>query len=163
MPKTYEPIASVTFTTATATYSFSTIPNTYTDLILIGSIVVDGNAGGLGIRFNNDTGTNYSTTLLFGNGSTAGSNRYSNSTMIYAYDSTALNQTASAIVHFQNYANTTTYKTTLNRWNSSTTGDRVHANAGLWRSTAAISTINLLSNNSWATGTIFTLYGIKAA
>jgi hypothetical protein len=63
-----------------------------------------------------------------------------------------------------NYANTTTYKTVLAR--SNVTDFRVAAIVGLWRSTSAINTIQLRSDNSsynFTTGSTFTLYGISAA
>ena len=61
-----------------------------------------------------------------------------------------------------NYANTTTYKTNISRSNNASTG--VDAIATLWRNTAAITSVKVYpASGNMATGTIATLYGIKAA
>jgi len=65
-----------------------------------------------------------------------------------------------------NYSNTTTYKTLLTRANQASNG--VDACVGLWRSTAAINAVSIATtayggSSSVQTGSIFTLYGIKAA
>ena len=67
------------------------------------------------------------------------------------------------IGQIQNYSNTTTYKTWLSR--SNIPADFVGALVGLWRSTSAITTIQFLTTtaDTFAIGTTFTLYGIKAA
>jgi hypothetical protein len=61
-----------------------------------------------------------------------------------------------------NYANTTTFKTHISRSNNSS--NFVMATVGLWRSTAAITSITLLTNtaDTFSVGSTFTLYGIKA-
>ena len=65
-------------------------------------------------------------------------------------------------IQIMNYSNTTTYKTALSRSNNANTG--TDAIVGLWRSTAAINSIVvLISGNQFATGSTFTLYGIKSA
>ena len=59
-----------------------------------------------------------------------------------------------------NYANTTTYKTVLTR--ASSNGDIVMANVSTWRSTSAITSL-VYAGATFNSGTVFTLYGIKAA
>ena len=68
---TYESISSVTLTSNSTTVTFGSIPQTYTDLVLV--IVAKITSGGLDmfIRFNSDTGSNYSYTQLYGNGTSA--------------------------------------------------------------------------------------------
>jgi hypothetical protein len=67
-----------------------------------------------------------------------------------------------SIFNILDYANTTTYKTVINRANNAATG--VDATVSLWRSTAAINSINISSStSSFATGSTFSLFGIKAA
>jgi hypothetical protein len=164
MPKTYEPIATTTLSTATASVTFSTIPGTYTDLVLVASITGVSVATDPWIRINSDTGSNYSWTWLAGNGSTAYSERGSNnSKLYYSAISTIQNNVQNVIWNFNNYSNTTTYKTVL--WRESDAGTETAATVGLWRSTSAITAIeiSLDSSRTYSTGSMFTLYGIKAA
>lgn len=165
--RTYTPIATTTLTTSAANVTFSSIPGTYTDLVLVGNML--GGTGGTSdftvlMQVNSDTGSNYSTTRLIGDGSSATSIRNSNQT--YArintsgYLSTTVPQTN--IIHFQNYSNTTTFKTVLSR--SSQADNVALAGVNLWRSTAAISTIYIyLDSGTFGFGSTFTLYGITAA
>lgn len=159
MATTYEPIATTTVGTATDTVTFSSISGSYTDLI----IVFNGTAAAsttAGLRFNSDTGSNYSHTYILGDGSTAFSSRGSNTTfMNQFYPNTTI---GTVIFNIQNYSNTTTYKTVLTR--VSNTGNYAGALVGLWRSTSAITSVTLFGNGTnFATGSTFTLYGIKAA
>lgn len=168
MAKTYEPIQTQTLGSDTATVTFSSIPQTYTDLILVSQTrsTRAGNAGDGGrIRFNSDTGTNYSTTTLEGNGSVAESTRFSTQSFILVRIPAAT-ATASvlspSIAQIMNYSNATTYKTALIRLTS--VSESVGLNAGLWRNTAAITSIDFSANTgNLVSGSTFTLYGIKAA
>jgi len=163
MAQTYTPIASQTLGSSAASVTFSSIPSTYTDLVLVVTPIYVTSGSDVDIQFNNDTGTNYSRTQLGGNGSSAVSVRESsaskfrltysaNVTTTYAYN---------AIVNFMNYSNTSTYKTALSRGNNASNG--VEAEVGLWSSTAAITTIKVASSGTFNTGSTFTLFGIKAA
>lgn len=158
MATTYQPIATYTIPSSTSSYTFSSIPATYTDLRLIVAGTLT-SLEDIGIQLNSDTGSNYSYTNLYGNGSSAGSQRQSNMTVMYvgALDG---NQSVS-IFDFMNYSNASTYKTVLNR--TSAAAWWVVAKVGLWRSTAAINSIKVMPVNNFATGTTLTLYGIKAA
>lgn len=161
---TYTPISTQTLGSPQTSVTFNSFSG-YTDLVLVAnSIVSSGTGNDIAIRFNGDTGTNYSNTYLLGTGSSAISGRGSNFT--YA-DSGFLSANSGApntrIVQIQNYANTTTYKTLLTRA-SSENGVNVAAYVNMWRSTAAITSMTIYSAGAltYATGSIFTLYGIKA-
>jgi len=164
MPTTYEPIATTTLGSAAASVTFSSIPGTYTDLVLVfAGQNTTNNTNYLFLRFNGDSGSNYSGTSMRGNGSAAQSARYTNATEMYnSYGSPLNNEQQNSILQIQNYSNTTTNKTVLFRTN--TAGSEVNAGVGLWRSTAAITSVLVqISANNFAAGSTITLYGIKAA
>jgi hypothetical protein len=162
---TYVAIAEQTLGSAAATVTFSSIPGTYTDLVLVGSMI--GNAGNdCHIRVNGDSGTNYSNTLLFATGGTITSSRTTNSTLIYGnVTSTDTGEVNTMLVSFNNYSNTTINKTVLVRYNSATSGKYVTASVALWRNTSAINSITVTTAGSgnFGIGTSISLYGIKAA
>jgi hypothetical protein len=165
---TYDKIAAYTVPSAAASYTFTSITGTYTDLVLVVSAAASSFGNDLAIRVGNgsvDSGSNYSNTILTGNGSSAQSVRNSNQTSAftgyYAGPTTTLGNT-NQIIHFMNYSNTTTYKTILSRSNAA--GGGVDANVNLWRSTVAINTIEVrIVSNNLVTNSTLTLYGIKAA
>jgi hypothetical protein len=71
---------------------------------------------------------------------------------------------ATTVTNIQNYSNATTYKTVLSRGGGANTGNLVIAYVGTWRSTAAITTIDLINDSgNFAAGSTFSLYGITAA
>ena len=161
---TYTPIATTTIGASTASYTFSSIPSTYTDLVLVtmgGSQVGDI----LAVQFNGDTGTSYSETLVYGTGSSALSSRTTSNNWISLLGKSvgnSGNNYDNSVMSIMNYANTTTYKTVLSRQNIPAYG--VVADVGLWRNTAAINAIKIItSTGNIVSGTTFTLYGIAAA
>jgi hypothetical protein len=155
---TYEAIATQTLGSAAASVTFSSIPGTYTDLVLVvGAINTTG--GTVYVNFNDDTATNYSNTFIYGDGSTAGSVRHSN--VAYGRIGYNANDTGVIIAQFMNYSNTTTFKTLLSR--SNRPSYEVDAFVTLWRSTSAINKILVTGENNFNSGTTLSLYGIKAA
>jgi hypothetical protein len=161
---TYTPIATQTLGSAAASVTFSSIPQGYTDLVLVCNIAQSSGNNSLRYRFNGDTGSNYSDTYLYGNGTSAGSGRDTSQTSgtIYVTGSTTIE--ANYIVQFMNYSNATTYKTVLGRSNRASS--EVAADVGLWRSTSAINSISLamggsFPTNNFASGSTFSLYGIQ--
>jgi len=166
MPSTYEPIATNTLGSAAATVTFSSIPSTYTDLVLVISARMSGGGGASAIQaqFNSDTASNYSFTLMTGDGSSADSSRASSQTqMAVGLATDTAGQWSSNIIQVMNYSNTTTNKTVLAR--AGIAGDRTRAIVNLWRSTSAITSILIINNGSvnFVAGSTFTLYGIKNA
>lgn len=161
---TYTPIATNTVSSSgsVSSYTFSSIPSTYTDLVLIVNAAASPGPE-FWIQFNSDTGTNYSNTILSGNGTAASSTRNSSINHIRLNDGLTANIWTNQIVSINNYSNTTTYKTTIGRSNS--TSDATQAIVGLWRSTSAINSITILFDraSTFNAGSTFTLYGITAA
>ena len=169
MAATYTPIASITLGATAASVTFSSIPSTYTDLIVTGQII-GAAQDNLVLRFNSDTGSNYSHTTLWSNGSTVASLRRTNATYSYIIGEgllpTAANTFASISININNYANTTTNKTLLARsGTNNATYPEISLLTGLWRSTAAITSVSLItpSGSYLATGSTFNLYGILGA
>jgi hypothetical protein len=160
MTATYEPISTQTLGTATASVTFSTIPATYTDLVLVFNGTSASNQT-MELRFNGDTATNYSATRLYGDGTSAVSDRSSTSDVMLVgnlYTTQTVN-----LIQVMNYANATTFKTVLCRSNNA--GAQVSARVGLWRKTPeAITTILVRpgAGANFSIGCTFTLYGIKA-
>lgn len=158
---TYTPIATYTASGSQSVITFSSVPQTYTDLIIVSSVIwtTDGYINAM--RFNSDSGNNYSYTRITGDGSTAASSQLSN--INYAFGGWTGVAPATNIIQIMNYSNSTTYKTSLVRTN--VVGDRVVAYVNLWRNTAAITNITLTHETSqnYTAGSTFTLYGITAA
>lgn len=156
----YEVISTQTLGSAVATVTFSSIPQTYTDLVLVFNGTDSSGTNAFRVQLNGDTATNYSGTDLDGDGTSATSSRFTSIDYIRGGGISTTNGTA--ILQFQNYSNTTTYKTVLGRYGTPASSSDTWVN--LWRSTSAISSILILINAvNYAAGSTFTLYGIKAA
>jgi hypothetical protein len=158
---TYTPIQTATLGSAQSDYTFSSIPSTYTDLVIvINGAASSGSTNTIKVNYNGDTTSGlYSYTRLLGDGSSPSSARASNSNFTGAGDTGS--DRAVFIINIQNYSNSTTFKTHISRSNSQ---NFVSAYVGLWRNTAAITSVTLAINTlQWATGTTFSLYGIAAA
>ena len=171
MAVTYKPIATTTLGSTQTSVTFSSISGSYTDIVLISNITPSNtDAPGLLCELNSDNGSNYSGTYLYGDGSSAGSNRISNQTSLTLARQFGLGDATTGrpnfITQFQNYSNSTTYKSMLSRNNtpSGTSYKGVEASVGLWRSTSAITSIKIFVNaGGFASGSTFTLYGIASA
>lgn len=164
---TYEPIATTTVSGAAAEITFSSIPSTYTDLRLVVYAMVSGAASAdVLIRFNSDTGTNYSYTEMWGQGTSASSARGTSQSSIQITES-AFGTTYGGLVTVDllSYAGGTN-KTVLTTGSRDSNGSGyVVRGVGLWRNTTAINNIKIRTSydNKMGIGSTATLYGIKAA
>jgi hypothetical protein len=158
---TYSTIATTTLGSAQANVTFSSFSG-YTDLVLVFNGRSTSTGGwNLFLQFNGDTGTNYSNTGMAGDGSTAYSFRGSNNAAAGGFFVDGTNP-GTVIVNLMNYSNSSTNKTIIGRGNN--TGIGTDARVGLWRNTAAITSMLIYSNGgNWLAGSTFTLYGISAA
>jgi hypothetical protein len=160
MTATYDRIATTTASGSTSQFTFTSIPATYTDLVLV-IMAANASASNFEITFNSDTGSNYSRTQLSGNGTSASSARESSFTSYRTLSTPSGSSTyAIANLSIMNYSNTTTFKTLLDRGGYAS--DQTYAQVGLYRSTSAISSIRLLCGSNLSVNSTFTLYGIKA-
>lgn len=169
MPATYEPIATTTLSSAAASITFSSIAGTYTDLklVIVGASATEGR---LLLRFNSDSATNYSYTVIKGDGTTAASHRGTSQDYWRSYETVFPTTNAGlATVEIFSYAGSTNktllYTGAMDKNGSGT----ITSVVGLWRSTSAITSITCYSGNlttttyNFNTGTTATLYGILKA
>ena len=169
-----QPLGTVNVGTSNpSTIVFSNIPQTYTDLkILISSRSNFSQIYGSGeLQFNSDTsgsGTNYSITRFFGSGSSASSSNSSNSAGIASWDANGSSSTSNtfnnAEIYIPNYTSSN-YKQVIidDVIENNATGGYQILLAGLWRSTAAITSITINLANGPATFnqySVASLYGV---
>ena len=165
---TYEPIATTTVSSTTTGVTLSSIPSTYTDLLIVTNIITTAADRSVYLRVNGDTGSNYSYTSIYGEGTAAASGRSTSQTrskILGEFYGTSTTVPCNIRTSILSYAGSTN-KTFL----SSASGDKngtgeVGRFVGLWRSTSAINSITIDTGgaNDIASGTTITLYGIKAA
>ena len=165
MAITYEPIATTTLSSVATSFTFSSIPSTYTDLKVVIFAKSSGTSDyGLRAYINGDTGSNYSETSLQGYGSAVSqqlsNNTQMNITNVYGYS----NEGALATIDFLSYSGAT-YKTALvSIANDQNGSGAAELSAHLWRNTAAVNSLNFwAASNDFAAGTSATLYGILKA
>jgi len=164
---TYTPISTQTVSGSPSSVTFSSIPGTYTDLLVVTQTAFTAGTD-VYYRFNGDTASNYSDTILYGDGTSAGSTFASNATKgILDYYGNPITTLGASMMYWNilNYANTTTYKTSVSRSSRGSSGTDTIVN--LWRSTAAITSITLgggsALSQTWVNGSTITIYGIAAA
>lgn len=168
---TFIKIATVTVGSGmAANISFTSIPQTYTDLYIKISAKTNASSGTIWdspfIDFNGTT-TNQSTRFLYGNGSTTGSTtdtRQYGSVYGVTTSSSTANTFGNGEVYIPNYTSSN-YKSSsgdgVTENNAITSGLAFTAN--LWSNTAAITSITLTpsSGSTFLQYSIATLYGIK--
>lgn len=160
MATTYIPLYTTTLASAAPSVTISSIPAGYTDLVLVVNASLASGAASILMRYNGDSGTNYSGTRLIGNGSTATSERTTNANQNdIGYFNTSM---CNSVVSIQNYSNTTTNKTCLVRAN---TTEYVFGQVQMWRNTAAVTSISISNSSAvnFTVGSTFSLYGVTAA
>jgi hypothetical protein len=170
MASTYVLISSQVLGSSAASVTFSSIPSTYTDLVLNFSAKDDRSSvsDSFTLQFNTDTATNYSYTRLTGSGSAAASSNASSSAptiagVVVASTATA-NTFSSNEIYIPNYlvsANKPLSITSMNENNA--TAANMEAHAYLWRNTSAINQIVLkpFLGTNFVSGSSFYLYGVK--
>jgi hypothetical protein len=168
MPATYTLISSVTVGSGGAsTISFTSIPNTYTDLV----VKFSGNSSNQTprVNFNNSSSSIYSEKLFYGQGTSAASASNTNTTY---FDWVALcinngsNFFGNSEFYIPNYAgsnNKSVSSDSVTEVNS-TTGNNLYLDAGLWASNSAITSIQIFfAAGNFLQYTTAYLYGISNA
>lgn len=163
---TYVPIASTTISgNSTSTVTFSNLPQTYTDLVVIKHGTHTGNSNSV-MRFNGDTSTNYSQVYNYGNGTNtyvSGSDNNFSGLFIDYINTSGTPPTSMEQVNIMSYRNTAFYTSVIARRD-----DLMNATlllVGTWRNTAAITSITIFANDgaNFSDGLSINIYGIEAA
>ena len=166
----YNLISTQTLASTATNITFSSIPGTYTDLLLVFS-EASSRANAIeqvNINFNGVTTSTYTSKVIYGTGATA-SSEVLTTTFLYCYangGAQTANTFGSIQMYIPNYASTTLNKTAsidAVSENNASTGGWQNIVAGLWASTAAITSIALtpLNGPNWNVGCTASLYGIN--
>jgi hypothetical protein len=147
--------------------TFSSIAASWTDLRLVLTRNSGTTIGFSYIQFNGDTASNYSSTFIEGDGSSVYSSRQTSGSQ-NARTSGGINTATVGLIEIDIFSYTgSTNKTYLSSASADNNGSgQVTRFVGLWRNTAAITSISLFGNagtDSWTSGTTATLYGILKA
>jgi len=171
-PTAFESIATATGTGSSGTITFSSIPSTYTSLQLriLGKTTDSNGLVSIQFRFNGDTASNYAYHRLQGDGATASASGSASQTFIESVTGMAggfyADVFGAAIFDIHDYASTTKNKTTRMMLGTDRNGGGIiQLHSGLWMQTSAITSITVTQNGgaNWATGSVFSLYGIRGA
>lgn len=168
VPATYEPIETRTISTASAAVVFSSIPQTYTDLVVtVDSRFTESAGRWLGVRCNGDSNSNYYSIYFGGTGSSPFTAHFAD-TALRLGNGSASGARSNVIAHIADYTNTTNYKPSISR---ASTNEYTISYASSWRgasgSPQAITSLTFVCDdaggNLFLAGSTFTIYGIKAA
>jgi hypothetical protein len=167
----YDSLAAITVPSAGVTsVSFTNIPSTYKHLQIRWTAATnDGNFNALIIRYNTDTGANYSWHAVYGSGTGSGTVEYNTSdTNIRTIGTAGTAQSGiynAAIYDILDYSNTTKYKSCriLSGTDANGSGYAI-LSSGLWFNSTAISTVTIApitSGGLLTSNSQFALYGVK--
>jgi len=161
MAQTYEAITTQTLGSNQTTITLSSIPLTYTDLIIVAN-GASTSGGSMFARFNGDAGANYSFTYFYGDGSSVAGGRSLSQANGIGGSRNGIGTQGGGVMQINNYSNTSTYKVMFSRQFGH--NQIVWFSTGRWANTAAITSISFTdeSGGQFTTGFTITLYGIKA-
>jgi hypothetical protein len=169
MPSAITLISSVTVGSGgTATIDFTSIPATYTDLLLKFSTrdTVSQNSANIKITFNSSS-SGYSERLLLGTGTVTASNNQSTTFFNYMYGSAALDIASTfgnGEMYIPNYAGSNNKSTSVDTVSEdNNTLAYTALTAGLWSNSAAITSITIAAVTNFAQYSTAYLYGISNA
>jgi len=161
---TYTPLATVTLGSSAASVTFSSIPATYRDLILVinGSSSI---ATSFPIRLNGDSGSNYPYVVMKGDAIGAVSELGTTSAIFATWNSTLANTPWTSVTQIMDYSATDKHKTALTRVSMTRETSSLYtaALATRWANTAAVTSVACsTSTGTYNAGTTFSLYGVIA-
>ena len=174
MASTYTLISSQVLASSASSVTFSSIPATYTDLVVRASTRDSQTSGviyqSIRVEFNADASSIYSVTILSGNGSATASSRLS--ALSYTIDNAGTNSDSATAntfsnteMYFPNYLSTTSKPySEFGVGENNATFAGIATTADLYRNTSAIASLKLSTNGgSFLTNSSFYLYGISNA
>ena len=160
---TYDLLESVTLASAASSVTFSSIDQSYGDLIYLFSTKAVESNGVMKMTVNNDTSTNvYDRVAMRGDGSSTGSTSGANTLLYFPFSDNGVSTTTfnSVKLEIMNYTSTSQHKPMLMRFDSAQF--TTQATAVRYASTSAITSIELYPHgfSNFAIGSTFNLYGV---
>ena len=160
---TYTPLANITLGSATGSVSFSSIPATYRDLVVVASVKTSASTGGyIGYRLNSDTGNNYSSVYMLGWSSSP--NAFSGFTSGESFGRFGNGNTSdfeTTVFNLLDYSATDKHKAALSRTNIVSLYTVAYATR--WASTSAVTSITFFPDSgNFAANSTFALYAIAS-
>jgi len=151
-----------------ASIEFTGIAGTAKDLVLLlnSRSSQNGNAVFNWVQFNSDTGSNYTMTNLYGDGTNVSTNTLTGDTRLWAGASPAAGNTANtfgnAELYVSNYASSVAKSVSSNGVSENNgTEALTHIGAGLYTGTAAITSLKVLTQGNFAEHSTASLYSIS--
>jgi hypothetical protein len=168
MTEIYKEIASYTFTSAGSTVTIP-IPQNYEHLKIVTRTLNTGSTNSIAlIRFNGDSGSNYSFTRLYASGTTGVSDRFANQVGLeFIFDcGTNNNGFNTSVWTIPQYSSSSTFKNVIGSWETiaGTTNRYIVNQIGLWRNTSAIRSITFTRGTAvnFTAGSTISIYGIAS-
>lgn len=161
---TYVALANITLGSSASSVTFSSIPNTFRDLVVVIDATISASDTSIDLEINADTNSgNYSSIYAFGAGSgSPGSGTLSSSGLQVTYSPSGGRQLI--IAQLLDYSATDKHKTLISRGNATSGSDWVSMWAGRWASTTAVNQIRVKfpQTRTFSSGTTMALYGIRS-
>jgi hypothetical protein len=156
---TYKALATVTLGSSASSVTFSSIPATYRDLVIVVA-GTNSTSSGLYLRLNGDTGANYTAVYAYGTGSSVVSATNIVINGLYVGNFTNAGQSVSTN-HLMDYSATDKHKTMLGR--GSDPSNFVIMQATRWANTTAVTSVQVLpASGTMSTGMTISMYGIAS-
>ena len=161
----YTAIASQTLGSSASSVTFSSIPGTFRDLVLVVNAWATSGSNQETLRFNSNS-SGYNMVTMRGDGSATSSFSYANQAKLYVdgnNNSISTSNDHVSIVQILDYAQTDKHKSVL--WRSDTASISTVATAGRWANTAAITSLEIGiegGGGNFAAGSTFSLFGVSA-
>lgn len=167
----FEAIASTTLGSNATTVTFSSIPATYEHLQVrvFARLTWNTTQTNMNLVINSDSASNYVTHNLYGNGGSVTASGVINYTFWPIEKFPGLAATSNvfgcAVIDILDYATSNKFKTIRGISGVDRNGGgEVHLSSGLWRSTAAVTSLQFgVSSDQLAAGSVFSLYGLRSA
>jgi hypothetical protein len=159
---TYTALATRTLTGTASSVTFSSIPATYRDLILVLNYGETSATGNILLRYNSDSGSNYSEVAMRGasGGASSFGGTYTQH-FLNAANTRVSGISNNTMVQIMDYSATDKHKTALSRINFGQ--NDVLAYSYRWSNTSAITSFQVIhSGSTFIVGSSFDLYGIVA-
>lgn len=168
MPLTYDLVASVTTTSDASTIEITSLPTTYTDLIIVGFIngfdVTTGSPY-IGVRLNGDTANNYRYTSLYNTSSDYNDSNNSGPIAAAGVGVTSTSMPVSYVAHLMNFRGSK-YKNVVSRAGISVGNGPENINTTTWRNTGTVTSVSFglfYTVGKMKSGSSVEIYGVQKA